>query len=309
MMNRRIKPTEQEQFEKNKSSKRVREVWSAGMVAHLWANQLQYTARAGNRANFFFRGNTIYSYGEHFPIARVVKRKGKTVVLFTTRTYSHTTAGHCCCVRGACQHMTVFNVYDVNSSNHKEGLDDYRKRIQQAMEGVDKARSAKPAKVEQLKALIAEANAFSQFFGLRSRIKIDCTKLDQECKRFRKQADEKKRRELQKIKKQQDEMLAKWVSGESDHPPMYTENVCLRVVGDELQTSLGARIPLNHAKKAFKFIKACHNKHTTYARNGKTIHLGLFAIDTIDEAGNVKAGCHTVEWNEIERIAQQVGVA
>jgi len=40
-------------------------------VAHVWAQQVQDEERSGN---MFFEGDTIYSYGHHFPIARFVKK-------------------------------------------------------------------------------------------------------------------------------------------------------------------------------------------------------------------------------------------
>jgi hypothetical protein len=75
-----------------------------------------------------------------------------------------------------------------------------------------------------------------------------------------------------------------------------------------LQTSRGARVPLDHAVKAFRVIKRLRDKGQTYERNGHTIHLGHFALDSIDNAGNVRAGCHTVEWEEIARVATLAGV-
>ncbi len=41
-------------------------------VAHIWASQSQSEGRA---ASMFFRDNRIYSYGEHFEIARIVDDK------------------------------------------------------------------------------------------------------------------------------------------------------------------------------------------------------------------------------------------
>ena len=40
-----------------------------------------------------------------------------------------------------------------------------------------------------------------------------------------------------------------------------------------------------------------------YVRDGYIIHLGPYAIDRIDQNGTVKAGCHVVSWEEIQRIA------
>lgn len=42
------------------------------MVAHLWANEKKESAR-GNK--FFFEGKSIYSYGYHFEIGRIVRNK------------------------------------------------------------------------------------------------------------------------------------------------------------------------------------------------------------------------------------------
>ena len=41
-------------------------------IAHIWANQLEYR---GQQENLFFSGKTIYSYGYHFAIAKLVVYK------------------------------------------------------------------------------------------------------------------------------------------------------------------------------------------------------------------------------------------
>ena len=69
-----------------------------------------------------------------------------------------------------------------------------------------------------------------------------------------------------------------------------------------------ASVPFAHAVKAFRIIKRLHDKGQAYERNGHTIHLGHFALDAIDPQGNVTAGCHHVEWEEIERVATLAGV-
>jgi hypothetical protein len=45
---------------------RIRHVHPTDMVAHLWAHQSQDSARNGG--NFYFEGDTLYSYGAHFPL-------------------------------------------------------------------------------------------------------------------------------------------------------------------------------------------------------------------------------------------------
>lgn len=47
------------------------------MVAHLWAHEQEESASG---SNFFFEGTSIYSYGHHFEVGRIVKNKqGKKV--------------------------------------------------------------------------------------------------------------------------------------------------------------------------------------------------------------------------------------
>jgi len=63
-------------------------------VAHLWANEQQAEANSPNRS-FYFCYDTIFSYGSHFPIAKhITNNKGVKGILFTTRSYSNTTAKH-----------------------------------------------------------------------------------------------------------------------------------------------------------------------------------------------------------------------
>ncbi len=62
-------------------------------IAELWATQAQNHAR-NKRHTFYFTGNTIYSYGEHFPIAIIEERFGRNFVIYNSRSYSRTTNRH-----------------------------------------------------------------------------------------------------------------------------------------------------------------------------------------------------------------------
>ncbi len=99
----------------------MRKVYDRDMVAHLWANQSQDEAReSGYR--MYFEGKIIYSYGSHFPIARIVD--GNTI-LFTSREYSSTTSNHkhtvrCAIDRSRYMVFTVDNVLADYKATHKE---------------------------------------------------------------------------------------------------------------------------------------------------------------------------------------------
>lgn len=58
---------------------------------------------SGKGSNLFIDGDTIFSYGYHFPIARRTEElfEGKQIVLFTLAGYSISTSKHICYVRSA----------------------------------------------------------------------------------------------------------------------------------------------------------------------------------------------------------------
>lgn len=85
-------------------------------------------------------------------------------------------------------------------------------------------------------------------------------------------------------------------------------SVIMRIHGDNIETSQGAQFPVTHAKKAFIFIRDCKENSRAWAHNGHSINLGHFSIDSIDKHGNVVAGCHKVEWQEIERVARILNI-
>ena len=289
---------------------RTRNVHPSDMVAHLWAHKSQDFARNPGH-NFYFHGDTIYSYGSHFPVARHVSRKGNSAVLFTTRSYSATTAGHKCMVEGACRHLTVFHVADVNGTEPRKQFAEYRAAYMALVGKYAKARQRKPEHLAALRDLVEEANQFAAFFGLRARLTLpdDLTGMIAECQAIEKRDRERKQREERKREREAQERLQKWVDGQIDYCPNgYGQAIRLRIAGEELQTSRGARVPLAHAVKAFRVLKRLHDKGQAYQRNGHTIHLGQFALDSLDTEGNVTAGCHTVQWAEITRVAALAGV-
>lgn len=79
------------------------------------------------------------------------------------------------------------------------------------------------------------------------------------------------------------------------------------IVGGLLETSHGADVPLEHAVKAFRFVKLVRERGETWRKNGRTIRVGHYQIDAID-AGGFTAGCHRINWGEIERLARELGV-
>jgi len=84
------------------------------------------------------------------------------------------------------------------------------------------------------------------------------------------------------------------------------------VTGGTLETSQGATVPLRHAFRVFQFVAACRAERkgwTPGAWGPRTIRVGHFKLDRIDSAGNFVAGCHSIKWPEVSRLAERLGVA
>jgi hypothetical protein len=304
-------------------TKRKKHVFDTGQIPHLWAHRTQEEAR-NRQGNLYFTGDTIYSYGSHFPIARhVTNDAGERAVLFTTATYSVTTSSHCSAVRSAIPSgIPVFHVPNVChgrysgseliADDHAGNLADYTERIEKHVVTSARARSsyAKEWNHEHAVCLRDEAFAYCAFFGLPVPSIPEVPELNsdaltairkREAKRTAEKAEQTKRERAEALVRQQ-ELINKWRAGQYSGC-FYDVPAMLRITGDEVQTSRGARFPISHAKRGLTFVRKVRESGQPYVRNGRTIHLGSYAIDRIEQDGTVKAGCHVVSWEEIERLA------
>lgn len=109
--------------------------------AEAWRDQTGKTRDAGS---VFYRGEVIYSYGRHFPMARLVRSPGGVVIFVTTKGYSGSTSAHLGIVREAVKAMERFDVPDVmaqddiaHAANFRAMLADTQALIEQA----DRART------------------------------------------------------------------------------------------------------------------------------------------------------------------------
>ena len=79
-------------------TKRIREVWPADQVAHLWANRSQDHARTPGAANFYFHGPVIFSYRDSYAIATFTPWRdadtGRALVIMRETPASMTTGRH-----------------------------------------------------------------------------------------------------------------------------------------------------------------------------------------------------------------------
>lgn len=96
----------------------------------------------------------------------------------------------------------------------------------------------------------------------------------------------------------------------------------LTIRDDKVITSQGAEAPLEHVKKALRFYESRRRTipnipkekqprpelaedFAPWQKNGHRVPLGHFELDSIDEQGNVKAGCHRFSAAEVARFIEQ----
>jgi hypothetical protein len=303
--------------------KRKKYVFDTGEIPHLWAHRTQDEAR-NRQGNLYFTGDTIYSYGSHFLIARhVTNDADERAVLFTTSTYSVTTASHCSAVRSAIPSgICVFHVpnvcpgrysgSDLTTDDHADNVADYAERIERHVLSSARARSsyAKTWNNQRAGHLRDESFAYCAFFGLPVPSVPEVPEIDsdalaairkREAKRAAEKAEQTKRERAEALVRQQ-ELITKWRAGQYSGC-IYDVPAMLRIDGNEVVTSRGARFPVSHTKRALAFVRKIRESQKAYVRNGHTIHLGPYALDRIESNGTVTAGRHVVSWQEIDRIA------
>lgn len=286
---------------------------SHSMVAHMWAQQSQSEGRG---PRMFFDGPTIYSHGRHFPIASFVRNdKGEQCVLFNDASYSASTSQHQRHTQQAIPRLIpVFKVRVVISENSdfaiEANMKDYKERIDALYLQALRARSRAAQIQRECQDLALSANHYAIFFGSSIRIPfieftpeaIAKAKQDWAEQKAKTAADNKRRIEREAAQALQ--IIEDWRAGMNTRV-IYGAPVMLRRRGELMETSHGAEVSMQDARRAFQFIKLVRDSGNAWTRNGQTVRVGPFQIDSIDAFGNIVAGCHSIDWEEIRRFARE----
>lgn len=316
---------------------------TSSMVAHVWAQRSQSEGRTPTE-NIYFNSDALYSYGSHFPLAKFLD---SNTVLINGDSYSVTTSKQQSEVRSAIpSHYTriyttteiIKNVVRNHSwllrGEHKkaliDGVSEHVKRVL-VVQAQTAAKRRKPSLVESdiNVALSAydDGEKLLHFYkakmpvavrNLREKMQSDLTGFvtlnEAQLKAAKRKHDKEQAKMRAEKQAKAQEYLPLWLACEplpygGEH--CLRENltvVMLRVNGDEIETTLGARFPVSHGKKAFTLIRDCKEHAKEWKANGHTLHLGNFAVDAVEADGTVKAGCHVVPYSSIEPVAKALGL-
>jgi hypothetical protein len=278
-------------------------------VVHVWAHRLHESGR-NSTGSLFFSGDTIYSYGRHFPVARhVTDKHGRACVLFTTRDYSVTTTGHKSAVRRAIPSgVRVFYVQDADKAPGKEALDDYAKRIESALLKATRARIYVESHLSEASYLVDEANAFSLAFKLRRRFvfpdKHDVAALKERARLAAAKVAAATRKQERERAALRTEQLSKWAGCALTWEPG-RNYMRLSADGLHIETDTRASVAVPFVQAIAPTVVAMFAAGKTYQRNGYTMMVGDYLLEEVT-ADTVRVGCHVFSRAEVERIAALV---
>lgn len=300
----------------------------ASDVAHAWANQ---TKSHMSKGNVFFEGDVIYSYGYHFPMARLYKRAADaTCVFVSTRTYSPSTSTHQSRMRQAISHHHELPCHYVPTAKdprkdcdaHEKNFDHWADQIEGTFTELSnpkiRNRSERFGLIERYK---DEALSYADVLNLKisGRLKtaLKITSADEFKKKL--EAEEKKQqRELTKRQKNAEphywENLEAWKEFEDRIHPTTPEmsdfqrtlNIThLRASLINVETSKGVRIPVDIAKRYYdKYLSIVSRGGCVNAEQCKFKMLD-FEVTEMNQ-NYLIVGCHRIPRMEIDYIAKKL---
>jgi hypothetical protein len=275
-------------------------------LSHIWANDPDPSI--GKSANSMSCQNgKLYSYSTC--IAQII---GDTVI-YNTHSYSVTTSKQQGYMQSATSHYSKKIYLDIP----RRGLDSLVFNQRDFEEIVIKPNANKAndllVKASRSKkyATLYSGQAFSiiknlEKYALFTGLFYSCPDID-DLQELAIKAD-KEAKALEKIRraeriKEQEEALINWRKGEDVRNRF--EITALRIKEDQIETTKGARIPLDHAIKFWGLIKSWHEKGVSYVKDHHSIHLGNYSVNRF-ENGILTVGCHSIPYSEIESIAHQL---
>ena len=279
-------------------------------LAHVWANQLQTEGRAGN---MFFEGPVIYSYGNHYEIARFVTApNGERVCFVNSNGYSNSTAKHTNHVWNAIPDgIPVFSVPFISGVAgywHRQSHFIETSRLDKVIESM--LNQCKNLVYDQLNAVskfqyfLAANQKFEAIQEICSLFDLDIPAKPENWDKAKEKADylrstqwqREKAKELKKLEKSQG-LLSKWLNHEFNGQ-LYDIPVRLRLSkdGKQIETTKGAKV---ETAKALVLLE----KLQKFDAVGENINGFTVIENTLD---HVKIGCHVIAWPVINQVFKQV---
>lgn len=272
--------------------------------------------------------SVLYSYTT--AIACMGQQNDQTYALVTTRSYTITTTTkhmpRCNTFPDGVRVFYVDNPLASSRSFHIVNIQAYADQAEESLRKSSRARTYKTSHEENAQRLTIDGLAYAEFFGYgeEARKILHLDMLSEEgieaVREEIKKADKIKRaEELKQAKKKREEekeKLEAWRAGEEYNCPASYTRIGDPRGGDKLrihtlydgpvvQTSAGVTISIEDAHSLLRLSRATAKTGKTYTPEG--VHrIGQYSLNHITHKGDIRAGCHLVMVEEIERIADSV---
>lgn len=146
-------------------------VFAGDQVIHVWAQRSQEYGR-NSKGTCFFEGDTLYSYGSHFIIARFLNdKRGRLVCLFNSNRYSNTTSGQQSAASYAVKDsVTRFEVKNPGASWEGAHADNFAAMVKSLRASIDYTKNtrvspgSRAAAFARLPEMLATAKAYRDAF-------------------------------------------------------------------------------------------------------------------------------------------------
>lgn len=293
-------------------------------IAHAWAHE--HSMPKGGFSRMFFQGDTIYSYGYHFPIARHYKG----VILFTTQTNSVTTAKHISAVSRAISHKNIVYCYEIPqyppfTSAHESNINHWKREIESLLRSITKARK-KEIYIGKIETQRKQAAKYIQLFNLKLKAAdkkmIFATDIEGYEASVKKAAEADKRKQKAILKKGL-KLHPLWINAwraytEKDlnlsrddirlvEAVEFADNnhnrVRLRTNDVNVETSKGIVMPVTVARRFYlKYLSVVAAGGCNGSCNYKMLD---FEVTRMDQTG-LLVGCHDVSRAEIDHLAARL---
>lgn len=295
----------------------MRHVYPSREIAHLWAHQSQADARnASNTVSF--DGVVLRSYST--AIACIIDG----VVYISRNNMSVTTAKHIRYAHQATSHMERFYTTAFQwrrgypQLTHDAMLQPAAATAIRDLErALANTKTRKKTKMNAVAEYISEKQRITaQAKRFKVKIKMPEMSLDDGCleayqaarDKADKAAERARLKAVEKKRIEDAEQYQIWLTtGAGRFPGSYYArgNDKITVQGDEVLTSQGVRVPLDHVVRALRFWRSRRQDDGLFkpwTTNGHTVHIGVYSLTSIDETGTCKIGCHTFQAAVLEQF-------
>jgi hypothetical protein len=287
-------------------------------IAHLWINRAGQPYAQSNSQHFDC--NKFYSYGTQIGYL-ITNDKGDRAVIIDRTKYSVTTSSHQSALLFACNHLTTFK-YEKDKDLRKspeeitaDSLYNYYQRLAAELQlKAQRARKNKLYLIEESRDNLRKCNQVIDFFEASHLERIDETHLDTLIQELTvKEIEAQKIREEKELAKlasrleQDKEDFHAWLDNKiRNFPSSYnSKGIFLRVKErDMVETSRGATFPLDSCQTLYRLYKRSIKEDKAYIEPFK---VGNYNVEHISKKG-IKAGCHHIQPDEIERFASSIGL-